>query len=253
MFIITGGGSGIGSAVAMGLAMRGFSVLVVGRREHLLAETASTSPLIEYLVADITTASGQDLLVHRAQQASVIHALVNNAGTLLPVGPLKDNSTSAWHESMKINLDAALILPQKLYPQLINKRVLNISSGAAYHAFKGWAAYCVSKAALSMLTRCWQLEVDEVAFASVLPGIVDTDMQAMARVGDQMDTAQVEFYRQLKESSRLVSASTVAAFLIWLLVDVDTSTYTSKEWNIYDTQHHSAWLKPPHQVIHWDC
>jgi benzil reductase ((S)-benzoin forming) len=252
MFLITGGGSGLGQALALALASRGESVLIIGRRKSLLEETAAKSPLINYLEADISTEQGIDLLRQQINPKSSIKALINNAGTLEPIVTLKEMRINDWHKTLNTNLDAAFLLPQKLYSQLINGRVLNIGSGAAYFAIKGWAAYCVSKAALAMLTRCWQLESREVSFASVMPGIVDTQMQVLAREGMNMDPDQSHFYQQLKQTGRLLQASTVAEFLVWLLLDVDKETFISKEWDVYDINHHGSWLKAPHHVPHWE-
>jgi benzil reductase ((S)-benzoin forming) len=253
VYIITGGGSGLGKALAKALASRGKSVLIVGRRKGLLQETASSSSLISYVCADISTTVGIELITQYVGQTPLIHGLINNAGTLEPVVPLKEITAGDWQQSLNTNLNAALFLPQKLANQLINGRVLNIGSGAAYFAIQGWSAYCVSKAALSMLTRCWQLESEEVSFASVMPGIVDTTMQALAREGVNMDSEQTDFYNNLKHTNRLLCAETVAEFLVWLLLEVDNKTYTSKEWDIYDTSHHNAWLRAPHEVIHWEA
>ena len=252
MFIITGGGSGLGKALAHSLSCRNKSVLIVGRRQELLKETASLSPLIDYFCADISTSEGINSLVQRVCDLPQITALINNAGSLQPIAPLTNLSREDWHKTLNTNLDAALFLPQKLYKQLINGRVLNIGSGAAYFAIQGWATYCVSKAALAMLTRCWQLESKQVAFASVMPGIADTDMQTMAREASHMDIEQTNFYKNLKHNNQLVSSETVAQFLTWLLLDVDSTTYQSKEWDIYDSTHHAAWLRAPHEVPHWE-
>ncbi|RUR11162.1 SDR family NAD(P)-dependent oxidoreductase [Legionella sp. km772] len=252
MFIITGGGSGLGKALAHSLASRGKSVLIVGRRLEPLKETGSFSPLIDFLCADISTPEGIQLVVRRVADIAQITALINNAGSLQPIAPLRELEGARWHKTLSTNLDAALFLPQKLYKQLINGRVLNIGSGAAYFAIKGWATYCVSKAALSMLTKCWQLESEQVAFASVMPGIADTDMQALAREAAHMDSEQTNFYKNLKHNNRLVSSETVAEFLTWILLEVDNQTYQSKEWDIYDTSHHAAWLRAPHEVPHWE-
>lgn len=252
MFIVTGGGSGIGKALALALAKRGKSVLTVGRRDHLLQETASASPLIKYLVADVSTSEGLHLIKTWVDDLPNIEGLVNNAGTINPLVGLKDMKLEEWHHTLNTNLDAPLFLSQILYNKLADGRVLNIGSGAAYFAINGWAAYCVSKAALAMLTQCWQLESDSVAFTSVKPGIIDTEMQAIARKGVNMDPESVAFYQRLKQNNRLVTAETVAEFLTWLLLDIDHDTYVSQEWDIYDTAHHVSWLRPPHQVLHWD-
>lgn len=252
MYVITGGGTGIGRALALELAFRGKSVLIIGRRAQALEDTASNSPLIQCLCADVSSAEGIESIKNFLKNTPAIDGLINNAGILEPLVPLKEMQVHDWQQVLKTNLDAALFLPQQLQAQLAHGRVMNIGSGAAYFPIKGWAAYCVSKAALSMLTRCWQLESESIAFASVMPGIADTHMQVIARDPQQMDPEQVRFYNKLMTHNRLVSVETVALFLAWLLLDVDKTTYVSQEWDIYETSHHKAWLKPPHQVLHWD-
>lgn len=252
VFVITGGGSGIGKSLALALAKRDQSVLIVGRRAQLLQETAAMSAKIQYLCADITTPEGVGSIKKYLHEVSRIDALINNAGILNPLALLKEVEPAEWQHALNTNLNAALFLTQMLYGKLINGRVLNIGSGAAYFPIKGWAAYCVSKAALSMLTKCWQLESNDIAFASVMPGIIETNMQVIARSNTNPDYEQMNFYQRLKKENRLVLPETVAEFLIWLLLDIDKKTYVSKEWDIYDTEHHNAWLRPPHQVLHWD-
>lgn len=252
MFVITGGGSGIGKSLALSLAKRNQSVLIVGRREQLLQETVTMSSKINYVCADVTTFQGMESIKNYLREVPHIDALINNAGTLNPLTSLREIELEEWQHALNTNLNASLFLTQTLYEQLVNGRVLNIGSGAAYFPIRGWAAYCVSKAALSMLTRCWQLESEDIAFASVMPGIIDTHMQAIARSSSNPDVEGINFYQRLNDQNRLVSPDTVTEFLTWLLLDVDQKTYASKEWDIYDTEHHHAWLKPPHQVLHWD-
>lgn len=252
MFVITGGGSGIGKALALALAKRGKSVLIIGRRERLLQETAASSELIKYISADLSISEGLDSIKNHLSTIPEIEGLVNNSGVITPLVGLRDIKPEDWQHTLNTNLNGPLFLSQLLLDQLSNGRVLNIGSGAAYFAIKGWAAYCVSKAALAMLTQCWQLESSTVAFASVKPGIIDTDMQALAREGTNMDAQQVHFYQRLKEHNRLLAPATVAEFLTWLLLDVDKQNYVSQEWDIYDEAHHSYWLRAPHQVLHWD-
>lgn len=251
MWVITGGGSGIGRALAVALAARGEQVLVVGRREQPLQETAQHANAISYLVADVSKEDGLRTLVDFIKNKP-LKGLINNAGTLNPIAPIQTITPADWRNAFQTNVDAALFLPQRLLPQLEHGRVLNIGSGAAYFPIKGWSAYCITKAALAMLTRCWQLEEDSVAFASVKPGIVDTDMQAIARQGAFADPEHVAFYQRLKNEGRLLTPETVAAFLTWLLLDIRTEDFSAQEWDIYDKSHHAQWLRSPHQVLHWD-
>lgn len=248
MFIITGGGTGIGRALAHNLAERGQSVVIVGRREEPLVDTADNYPNFFYLSADVSTDEGRTAMVSFVKNASKIQGIVHNAGTVKPITSIKTIKPSEWRQTMSTNVEPSLFLTQSLYHKLAGGRVLSIGSGAAYFPVIGWAPYCVSKAALAMLTRCWQLEVDDVYFASVMPGIIDTDMQAYIREARNMDSEKQAFFKELKQEDKLISPETVASFLSWLLLDVDSSVYQSKEWDIYDESHHENWLTFPHSV-----
>lgn len=252
MFVVTGGGSGIGRSLAHALAKRGKKILIVGRRESALVETASFSSSITYLCADVSTDTGRQKIVNSLQSVSSMEGLIHNAGIIEPIAPIATIDEASWQQTLSTNLNAPLFLSQLLLDKLKHGRVLHIGSGAAYFPVAGWAAYCVSKAALSMLTRCWQLESQNTAFASVMPGIIDTDMQALIRNAKYMDEEKRNFFKDLKKGGRLVSAETVAAFLSWLLIDLSKTDFISKEWDIYDKSHHLSWLAAPHQVPDWE-
>lgn len=252
MFLITGGGSGIGRALAQVLAAKGKKVLIIGRREHLLAETAAFSPLISTLQADVSTAEGRQQILAYLSDIESLEGLINNAGRINPISPIATIDELSWQQVMATNLNAPLFLTQLLLDKLKQGRVLNIGSGAAYFPVAGWAAYCVSKAGLSMLTRCWQLEKPDLALSSVMPGIIDTDMQQLIRDAEYMEEEKRNFFKNLYQQDQLVSATTVASFLSWLLIDADLALYRSKEWDIYDKKHHQYWLKSPQTVPDWE-
>ncbi|KTC65650.1 sepiapterin reductase (plasmid) [Legionella adelaidensis] len=248
MFVVTGGGSGIGSALAKELARQGQDVLIVGRRLEPLENTAAFSDRISFLVADISLMCDRDLIKERLSQVNEIDGLIHNAGTIEPIQSIEKITVEDWQRALATNLDAPLFLTQLLFEKLKKARVLHVGSGAAYHPMSGWAAYCVSKAALSMLTRCWQLEFPDYAFASVMPGIVDTEMQSLIRKTGHMERKEQEFFQSLKKENKLLSADQVAEFLCWLLLRVDKKQYSAKEWDIYEKEHHPFWLKSPHTI-----
>lgn len=252
MFVITGGGSGIGRALAHALATRGNDVFIIGRREEPLAETAAFSAHITYLCADVSTHEGREQVVKHVTKQQKMTGLIHNAGIIEPILPLTALDEKAWRQVMSTNLEAPLFLTQLLKEKLADSRVLHIGSAAAYFPVTGWSAYCVSKAGLSMLTRCWQLECREMAIASVMPGIIDTHMQAQIREASCMDPEKRNFFKQLKREAQLLSPATVALFLSWLLLDTDKARYVSQEWDIYDQTHHHEWLIPPHTVPTWE-
>lgn len=252
MFIITGGGSGIGKALALALSARNESVLIVGRRKEVLLEVQAQASNIEVFQADISTPVGRDALVQNLKKKAPIKGLVNNAGTLEPLAPISEISHAQWQSAMATNLEAPLFLTQQLQPYMNQGRVLNIGSGLAHFPAKGLSAYCVSKAALYMLTRCFQLENDGFSITSVMPGIIDTNMQQTLRGSDALSKENRQFYANLKEVDKLVSPTTVATFLTWLLLDIRDARYTSQEWDIYDVSHHHEWLKPNQSVPAWN-
>ncbi|CEK11362.1 SDR family NAD(P)-dependent oxidoreductase [Legionella hackeliae] len=251
MFVVTGGGSGIGRALARTLAIKGKKVLIIGRREKALAETASFSPLISSLCADVATRKGRDDIATALQTNISIEGLIHNAATIEPIAPIANIDESTWQQAIATNLNAPLFLTQLLLPKLKHGRVLHIGSAVAYFPVMGWAAYCVTKAGLSMLTRCWQLESRQVAFASVMPGIIDTDMQALIRHARFMDEEKRNFFQKLKDEKRLLTTDTVALFLSWLL-NLSKEEFVSREWDIYDKNHHPSWLVAPHKVPEWE-
>jgi benzil reductase ((S)-benzoin forming) len=252
VFVVTGGGRGIGRALALALAARGQSVCIVGRCESDLIHTAALSALIDYVCADVSLPEGRQRVKTHVCHRPVIQGLIHNAGVIEPMLPIGEIDEPAWQQCMATNVNAPLFLTQLLMDQLTQGRVLNISSGAAHFPVAGWAPYCVSKAALSMLTQCWQLESTNTAFASVMPGIIDTEMQTKIRKAHHMHPDKRDFFKRLKQDDRLLTPETVAAFLCWLLLDMDAIQFGSKEWDIYDTNHHRAWLVPPHDVPAWE-
>lgn len=248
MFVVTGGGRGIGRALALALAYRKKHVLIVGRQEADLKAVAQCSSLIRYVSADVSASEGREKIIAALQHVSQVDGLIHNAGLIEPIAPLRAVSVSSFQQIMATNLEAPLFLNQSLYDKLETGRVLHIGTAVAYFPVVGLSLYCISKAALSMLTRCWQLEFPERLCASVMPGIIDTDMQEKIRHSEAIDPEQLKFYKRLYDIEGLISVDTVALFLCWLLLDITSTRYVSKEWDIYDTSDHAEWLVPPHRV-----
>ncbi len=242
--IVTGGGSGIGQALAIELAKRDKQVVIAGRRQEALLETKSQNDTrIDMLVCDLSQPQGRATLVEYVSQYQRVDALVNNAATIAPIAPLKDVELEAWQQAQAINVEAPLFLTQALLTPLAGGRVLNISSGAAHQGFQSWASYCVSKSALFMLYQCFKLEESDIAFGSVMPGITDTSMQQALRESEVLPEGDRQFFASLFQSDKLISPKVVAQFLAWLLLDIDAQRFSEKEWDIYDSTSHGEWLK----------
>jgi NAD(P)-dependent dehydrogenase (short-subunit alcohol dehydrogenase family) len=184
--LVTGGGRGIGRAIAKALAGAGSAVAVLARSAEQLAET----------VEEITAAAGRafacpaDVTERAAVQAAVakvedrlgpIGVLVNNAGAGGPVGPLADVDPDDWWRCVEVNLRGPLLCSRAVLPGMLARRqgrIINIASGAGTRAIAYLSAYVTGKAALIRLTENLHAEVHSlgVRVFAVQPGTVRTAM-----------------------------------------------------------------------------
>ncbi len=251
MFVITGGGSGIGRALAQALAMREQQVLIVGRGKKALQETAAQFRWISTLDADITSAKGRQKIIDHLQHTPSLKGLIHCAGVIQPIAPVNQIREEEWHRIILTNLYAPLFLTQDLENQLQQGRVLIMDSNMADNPVKGMSAYCTSRAALKMLFKCWQLDLQPavtMVLNGAMPGVVDTGMPQQVLDASYIDEPLREQLRKMKAKHLLVPPATTALFLAWLLLDVDRDKFASQAWSIYDSSHHSQWLTPPHRV-----
>ena len=187
--LVTGGGSGIGLAIAQRFAHEGASVTITGRREHILQATG-----LNYLVCDITEQSERARL---AEALPGVNVLVNNAGIF----------SDDWAESADIHVDAPLALARLYEESLIERagNVINIASVGGLVAVPHAAAYSASKAALIMMTRSLAVELGPrgVRVNAVSPGWVrrpmaDDEMSVlMERDGIDLESAYSAATRHL--------------------------------------------------------
>lgn len=239
--VVTGGGTGLGRAIALDLARRGYPLLIVGRRAEPLAETAGlTSTPCEVVAADVATQAGRASVTAAVGERQVAF-LVQNAAVLTPIGPLAAVPEAEWRKAMQVNVDAPLFLTQALLPHLSGGRILHISSGAARNPLAGWGAYCVSKAALFMLYQTLNAEHDDIAVGSVRPGVVDTPMQALIREQDESNFPAVERFRRLQQEGQLRSPEEVANFIGLILTETSVEAFKEREWDIGDPTQTAQW------------
>lgn len=240
--VVTGGGTGIGRAVAQRLAQEDLTVIAIGRRNVPLEALVQVQPeRIEPLTADVATPEGRERVVEAVAGRSMRY-LLHNAGTLEPVRALAAVGLEEWRYAQAVNVEGPLFLTQRLLSHLAGGRILHVSSGAAHYPLAGWGAYCTSKAALYMLYQMLDLELDSEAIAvgSVRPGVVDTPMQEHIREQDSERFPDVEQFRKLKQAGQLAPPETVAEFVWQLLTCTTAEEFAEKEW---DVQEHATLLR----------
>jgi 3-oxoacyl-[acyl-carrier protein] reductase len=181
--LVTGGGRGIGRAVAQQLARLGASVAICGRDSKVLESSAkalaATGSRIFWQVADITQAKDVSMFIEKAEAAlGRISILVNNAGVGV-FGPAHEKSESEWDVVLDTNLKGAFLVSRAVVPSMIRQGfgdIINISSLAGRNTFAGGGLYCASKWGLQGLTACMAEDLREfgVRVSVICPGSVAT-------------------------------------------------------------------------------
>jgi NAD(P)-dependent dehydrogenase (short-subunit alcohol dehydrogenase family) len=244
--LVTGGGSGIGAALAAELARRNCQVLITGRRQHALERVASGSDRMTRLAGDITDPSHRAALVEGLSALPAPRAVFHGAGHF-QTGLLEHLSDDDWRRSFATNVEARWILSRDCAPILEDGRILFIGSDAGANPRVGAAAYSIAQSASETLRRALQAEWAQrpIGVGAFKPGLVDTDMVRgfMALSAEEFPARAV--YADYVARGRVASPAAVASFAAWLLLDVPTVQFTQTEWDIRETSHHHEWSTGP--------
>lgn len=226
--LVTGGGRGIGRAIARSLAEAGARVVVTGRRENEIADVAAKLGGVA-LVADLSSREGvAGLLGAIDREVGQVDILVNNAG-IAESSPYDKTADDSWDRMMELNATVPFLLCRALVPKMVKAgwgRVINIASNAGRTGYAYTSAYCASKHALVGLTRALAVEVARtgVTVNAVCPGWVKTDMaaEAASRIAHKTKRSAEEAEAALAAMSpqnRLMEASEVAHLVVALAGD----------------------------------
>lgn len=201
--VVTGGGTGIGRAIARRFREEGASVVICGRREEVLKEALSAiSPDgsgVSYVVADVTKDDDINRLVDTAKKHGGIDVLVNNAA-FMRFGALADTDEETFEALLRVNVLGVWKVMNKVYPVMKEAgggSIINLSSIAGHKAFPGTGAYCTSKAAVIMLSQVAAMEYAgaKVRVNIISPGLVEDTELALPIFGEEKVE---EFYAKLR-------------------------------------------------------
>jgi NAD(P)-dependent dehydrogenase (short-subunit alcohol dehydrogenase family) len=178
--LVTGGGKGVGAAIAHGLAADGMKLALLGRDRGALERTAKTCDGL-VVEADVTDPQAiERALASVRDTLGSISVLVHNAG-IAPSAPLKATTDEIWDLTMAVNVTAAFRLARACVPAMVDAgwgRIIHVASVAGLTGFAYTSAYCASKHALVGLTRALaaELAATRVTVNAVCPGFLETEM-----------------------------------------------------------------------------
>lgn len=233
-FIVTGASRGLGKALAKTLISKEHQVFCIARSKdrELMDYAKDQGSFLEFLEFDLADQKKLRQLMDRIFDkvdlaGSQGIALVNNAGIVAPVRRLEDCEDEEILKNLHVNLGAPLILTsafiQKTREFTGDKKVINISSGAARKPHYGWSNYCAAKAGVNLFTQSVGLEQEEseypVKILALAPAIMDTKMQEKIRNVSKEDFQELEKFKDYKEKGALLSPEVVAEKVKKLLLE----------------------------------
>ena len=220
LFLITGGSRGLGQALCEQFMSRGYKVLEFSRSApHQysmpidLADPEKSWLAVVNAIHPIDPGQLRELIV------------VNNAGTLDPIGPTASKPYSEVMDNLNTNFVSAVLFLTEVIARFqsaaCRKVIVNISSGAALRGRAGWSLYCAAKAGMENFIRSvaveQQAQTQPFIPVNIDPGVIDTEMQAHIRAAPASDFPEVEHFIQRKDQGLLVPPDKVASAIAHIL------------------------------------
>ncbi len=184
--IVTGGGRGIGKAIAARLAQAGANVVIASRKLENLQATAEEFGSYPGRVVPVACHVGrpdqlENLISETERQLGPVDILVNNSATNIGQGPALEVTDDMFFKMFELNIASVLRLMRLTVPKMIERgtggSIINIASIAGIRPQPGGLLYSATKAALIMMTRSWAIEFGphQVRVNAIAPGLIQTD------------------------------------------------------------------------------
>jgi len=197
--LITGGGSGIGRALAHEFHVLGNRVIVAGRNETALQAVVAEHPGMAYLRFDIAkTNTIRDFAAKALREHPQLNVLINNAGIMVPEDLVNDADFGVVDTTIATNLVGPIHLTLELLPALLTRNyaaVMTVSSGLAFLPMVTTPTYCATKAAIHSYSQSlrYQLKDTPVEVLELVPPYVQTGLMGEAQENDPRAMPLAEF------------------------------------------------------------
>jgi 3-hydroxybutyrate dehydrogenase len=243
--LITGGGRGIGRAIALAFAREGAHVAVTARTAAQVEAVAAEARALGRKAVAVSCDVGDRAQVEAAVRVAAetlgpVQILVNNAG-IAASAKVTETDDALWEQHLRVNLTGAFYASRAVLPAMLAARwgrIVNIASTAARQGFPYVAAYVASKHGLLGLTRALAVEVVSAGITvnAICPGFVATDLtrESARRIQEKTGRSYEEALKSLAAFSpqrRLIEPDEVADLAVVLASDASRGI-TGQAWNV---------------------
>ena len=218
--LLTGSSKGIGKEIAILLLKQKFKVYGFSRSNSINHQDFIFNKI------NLSKPKTIDKLELPVIKKNEYVFLINNAGDIGEIDRFGNKNNNEIISEFNINLVSPTILCNKVIKKYRLKTeniiIINISSGAALRAIKGWSTYCQSKAAIDMLTRAVEAENNKnIRVFSIYPGIVDTNMQHKIRSTTEKKFPLKKKFVEYFQNNELVEPLVVAKKIVHIMTNLN--------------------------------